>query len=491
MSRMYKLKASLLRRADRPTIDLSQLESISPPASEAELIGRWRADAPCVVSICMLTYNHAPYLRKALDGILGQQTDFGFEILIHDDASTDGTQDIIREYQLRYPTVIKPILQTENQWSQGVNPSITYNYPRANAEFVTWCEGDDMWTDPLKLALQVDGLRRHPSINLSFHQAVLVHYGQKCVKPYLIGDYADSDRIVSFHEAIYRPQGLIPTASCMVRWSVKQKLAEFMKTRGYIRGGDVFLQMFGAMGDGALYHAKPMSIYRFQTRHSLTRGMRDEIEKLANHQAAVIRAYLEINRETGGSLSRELKTLIFQRILWLFNREPVPPQIIRSLNLDALMREFLKIKRAIHRKAVELNESPRNHVIYGCGSGCTMIMKKIDQAKVSCIVDRDGKWIGEEIFEKPIVSADEIAKFPDCNLIVSTLAPDKRAIERLAARHGVKPERIHYFFDDLVEAIDMDLLSREAHDLPYDFSGQRPPGWWPRNETRTVSSTTC
>lgn len=79
------------------------------------------------VSICCITYNHAPYIRSALDGFLMQKTDFTYEILIHDDASTDGTADIIREYTARYPDIIKPILREENQYSKGISNISIFN----------------------------------------------------------------------------------------------------------------------------------------------------------------------------------------------------------------------------------------------------------------------------------------------------------------------------------------------------------------------------
>ena len=85
-----------------------------------------------MVSICCITYNQEEYIRDALDGFLSQDTDFSYEVLIHDDASTDGTADIIREYARQYPEIIKPILQTENQYAKGLtNVSGTYNFPRA------------------------------------------------------------------------------------------------------------------------------------------------------------------------------------------------------------------------------------------------------------------------------------------------------------------------------------------------------------------------
>ena len=99
-----------------------------------------------------------------------QKTKFPFEVLIHDDASTDGTQDIIREYEAKYPDIIKPIYQKENQYSKGVRVSLVYNYSRVRGKYVALCEGDDYWTDPYKLQKQVDFLEAHPDYVMCSHQ---------------------------------------------------------------------------------------------------------------------------------------------------------------------------------------------------------------------------------------------------------------------------------------------------------------------------------
>lgn len=120
-----------------------------------------------LVSISCITYNHEPYIRQCLDSFLMQQCDFEYEILIHDDASTDGTSDIIREYQKKYPEIIKPIIQTENQWSQGVRGIMAkFNFSRAKGKYIALCEGDDYWTDSLKLQKQVDFLEENPEYGL-------------------------------------------------------------------------------------------------------------------------------------------------------------------------------------------------------------------------------------------------------------------------------------------------------------------------------------
>lgn len=123
-----------------------------------------------IVSICCTTYNHAKFIRQCLDGFVHQKTNFPIEVLIHDDASTDGTQDVIREYEEKYPDIIKPIYQKENQYSKGVPISLTYNWSRAKGKYIAICEGDDYWTDPYKLQKQVDFLESNPDYVMCSHR---------------------------------------------------------------------------------------------------------------------------------------------------------------------------------------------------------------------------------------------------------------------------------------------------------------------------------
>lgn len=133
-----------------------------------------------LVSICCITYNHAPFIRKCLDGFLMQNTPSCVpkdakmsdwcEILIHDDCSTDGTTEIVKEYAAKYPDLIFPLYEVENQYSKGKAGKIDlYNYERANGKYIAYCEGDDYWTEPLKLQRQVDFLESHPDFSVTFH----------------------------------------------------------------------------------------------------------------------------------------------------------------------------------------------------------------------------------------------------------------------------------------------------------------------------------
>ena len=122
-----------------------------------------------MVSIRCLVYNHEPYLRQCLDGFVMQQTNFRFEAIVHDDASTDGSAAIIREYAAKYPDIIKPIYETENQYSKRDASLRRIMNAHIQGKYVAYCEGDDFWTDPLKLQKQVDFMESHPDFSLCTH----------------------------------------------------------------------------------------------------------------------------------------------------------------------------------------------------------------------------------------------------------------------------------------------------------------------------------
>lgn len=144
----------------------------------------------CKVSVCCLTYNHEKYLKQALDSIIAQRTNFKYEIIVLDDASKDGTQEIIKEYCLNYPDLVKSVLQTENQFSKGVPIVNQIFYPMAKGKYIAYCEGDDYWTDCLKLQKQADFLDAHPEYVAYSHECWEVdESGNKITDYYFNGCY--------------------------------------------------------------------------------------------------------------------------------------------------------------------------------------------------------------------------------------------------------------------------------------------------------------
>lgn len=126
-------------------------------------------DEPVMVSIKCMVYNHAPFLRKCLDGFIMQKTKFKFEVIVHDDASTDDSTDIIKEYAEKYPDIIKPIFETENQYSKGDGSVGRIMNAACHGKYIAICEGDDFWTNSHKLQRQVDFLESHQDYMMCSH----------------------------------------------------------------------------------------------------------------------------------------------------------------------------------------------------------------------------------------------------------------------------------------------------------------------------------
>ncbi len=123
----------------------------------------------CKVSVYCTAYNHEAYIRDALDSFLAQKTDFPFEVLVTDDASTDGTTAILQEYQKKYPEIIRFFHQEKNLFSQGIDVCQAVMVPNTRGQYVAFCEGDDYLTDPDKLRLQVEFLDAHPEYSACVH----------------------------------------------------------------------------------------------------------------------------------------------------------------------------------------------------------------------------------------------------------------------------------------------------------------------------------
>lgn len=136
--------------------------------TEEEIVSGWQSGASVLASVCCITYNQKNFIREAIDSFLIQDTDFPFEVIVHDDASTDGTTEIVLEYARKYPRLVRTIIQTENQYSQGglINPRFVF--PKARGKYIAICEGDDYWTDRTKLQKQVMFLENNPEYVITY-----------------------------------------------------------------------------------------------------------------------------------------------------------------------------------------------------------------------------------------------------------------------------------------------------------------------------------
>ena len=227
---------------------------------ESQIISAWGKVERPLVSVISTTYNHDKYIEDALQGFLIQETNFPFEVIIHDDASTDSTPMIIRKYAEKYPNIIKPILQNKNQYSQG-KKCIFIAAKHAKGQYLALCEGDDYWTDKNKLKLQILGLEKNPKCKLSFHSAI--KHNLKTGEKSTIGRYRRNDGIVRASDIIKKTVGMIPTASCLIHKDAFAICKDFITQNTYLPIGDVFIQAIAASFFGGFFIDKNMSFYRF------------------------------------------------------------------------------------------------------------------------------------------------------------------------------------------------------------------------------------
>ncbi|MCU7795557.1 MAG: glycosyltransferase [Candidatus Thiodiazotropha sp. (ex Myrtea spinifera)] len=252
--------------------DITAFRAMSLPTEE-EIVASWETGyKKPVVSILCLTFNQITYLQDALRGFLIQKTTFPFEVILHDDASTDGTKEIVQEYSSRYPGIIKPIIQTNNQYSQGKKPSLV-SFPHASGDYIALCEGDDFWISSNKLEMQVELASQYLDCHLICHSALCLDQSGE-YRHYKTGTSKKVWLIADFIEA---GGEATPTASLLLHRSVFEGLPHWFQSAPV---GDFFLQVLAASAGGrALFINKPLSVYRVNSTGSWSKKLKPIYDK--------------------------------------------------------------------------------------------------------------------------------------------------------------------------------------------------------------------
>lgn len=264
-----------------------------------------------VVSVHMLAYNHEPYIRQAIEGVMMQKTNFEFELVIGEDASTDKTREICFEYQKKHPGKIRVLWWHENVSKFGGNGR--RNHVRLRGEFIAFCEGDDYWIDPLKLQKQVDVMRRYPHVGLVYTNAV--DYKEEN------GTYSDWDVNGDV------PYGLI-TGEKYVFWNVyshvpKQRLT----TESYLRTATTLIRSSTLKNAAAHYEILSWRLRLGDVPIWLSLASCSDVYGVID-KTAVYRMHSKgACARLGAALWRDnlLVRIYFNRITFKFNYDDLPP----------------------------------------------------------------------------------------------------------------------------------------------------------------------
>lgn len=298
-----------------------------------------------MVSVICTTYNHEKYIRKCLDGFIMQETDFPYEVLVHDDASTDNTASIVHEYEILYPDIIKPIYQTENQYSKGKAITRDIIFPKCRGKYIALCEGDDYWTDPLKLQKQVAALETHPDCVMCVCRAERVSEDESEIVGYcpsipLDKGVIESERFLNIIIKKYEFQTSSYVICAALYKKYKENTPDFAKTCPV--GDMAYLLYFGYVGN-VYYCKETMTCNRMGSIGSWTERIWDDENKRKKHRLGMAETYRKFDVYTNG----RYHDLCMQKI---YREKYLSAESARDFQKLLFTKEYIFLKQSVHKR---------------------------------------------------------------------------------------------------------------------------------------------
>lgn len=247
-----------------------------------------------MVSVFCMTYNHENYVRDTLEGFLMQKTNFKYEILIHEDASTDRTAEILRDYEQYHPEVIKVFYEKENKYGKGIDYYYDILAPVSKGRYIAICEGDDAWIDEDKLQLQVDYMEEHPECSLIGHKAFLQYpsnwTGERDARS--MGYRYEGDVP---YESVFK-MWEIPTSSFLFRRDLYVQMPKFFRNAPT---GDEPLEFYLAGRGNVHFLNRVMSVYNKMTAESWSvKFLKNDFKRMSMYYSGYLDLFHEIDRYT-------------------------------------------------------------------------------------------------------------------------------------------------------------------------------------------------
>jgi glycosyltransferase involved in cell wall biosynthesis len=277
--------------------------------SERDIINSWKIKSKNpIVSICCSVYNHEKYIEDAIKSFLMQKTNFKYEVLIHDDASTDKTAEIIKRYELVYPNIIKPFYAKENEYLKGFRRGSRIK--RAKGKYIAICEGDDYWTDINKLQKQFDYMQKHPECSLCTHAVQRVN-PEKTKKICEDRPYKES-RVCKTQDIILGGGEFFGTSSLFYRKRLIKSPPQWYYD---FPVGDYALQIYLALKGTVYYIDDFMSCYRWLVPGGWVFNQVFSVnskKKKINYQMGLIKSFKQIRNTIDCSYKKTLNYAVLK-----------------------------------------------------------------------------------------------------------------------------------------------------------------------------------
>lgn len=264
------------------------INKLTAPASETEIKSHWKHVDKVYVSVVCITFNQEFYIREAIDSFLAQETEYRFEVVIHDDVSTDLTRDILLAYKEKYPTIIKLVLQDTNQYSLGkkITPLAVAH---AAGEYLALCEGDDYWNSKKKLQMQLMALLEN-NVEICVHPAYRLDNSGRFELSF---DIANKNEVISPFKFISLGGSACATNSIFMKRRIFDNLPDWYDDAPV---GDLYLQAISAsyLNRGVAYLDSTMSTYRVMSEGSWSMQIANDVQKEFNliHRIEVYHQHL-------------------------------------------------------------------------------------------------------------------------------------------------------------------------------------------------------
>ncbi|HSX29859.1 MAG TPA: glycosyltransferase [Candidatus Saccharimonadales bacterium] len=264
-----------------------------------------------VLTVCVITYNHARYIREALDSILAQKTNFEWQVVVADDRSTDGTRDILLEYEKKFPKRVHLILQKHNVGAEE-NWLDLIAYPKS--KYLLYMEGDDYFVDNTKLQKQVDFLEAHPDFSLCFHPVRVVYEdGSKEDELFPTPEQRAHKKVLKLNDLL--AYNFIQTDSVMYRWRFAAEDVKEAFPRNIIPG-DWMLHLMHAESGKIGFIDAVMAVYRRHPGSMWWQAEQNKQEFWKKYAAPHLRLYREMLKRYGDTKSSRI--IIAKKISELF-----------------------------------------------------------------------------------------------------------------------------------------------------------------------------